>query len=201
MKGLLRKELYLIWAYCRIFLLMIAVFIVAGALGDQTDFMVVYPMVIGMIVAASTLSYDERSKWNVTCDAMPVSRARVVSSKYIVALGWVLVVFVLILIAQGIRLTALGRLPELAHLPVKLLPLGLLGPAVLLPVMLALGVEKGRIIYFIAIGVVCALGVGMGKMPEAQLGTAPESLILLLSCAIFAASWLLAIRLYEKREL
>ena len=71
----------------------------------------------------------------------------------------------------------------------------------LLPVMLALGVEKGRIIYFIAIGVVCALGVGMGKMPEAQLGTAPESLILLLSCAIFAASWLLAIRLYEKREL
>jgi hypothetical protein len=201
MKGLLRKELYLIWAYCRIFLLMIAVFIVAGALGDQTDFMVVYPMVIGMIVAVSTLSYDERSKWNVACDAMPVSRAQVVSSKYIVALGSVLVVFVLILIAQGIRLTALGRLPELAHLPAKLLPLGLLGPAVLLPVMLALGVEKGRIIYFIAIGVVCALGVGMGKMPEAQLGTAPESLILLLSCAIFAASWLLAIRLYEKREL
>ena len=201
MKGLLRKELYLIWAYCRIFLLMIAVFIVAGALGDQTDFMVVYPMVIGMIVAVSNLSYDERSKWNVACDAMPVSRAQVVSSKYIVALGWVLVVFVLILIAQGIRLTALGRLPELAQLPVKLLPLGLLGPAVLLPVMLALGVEKGRIIYFIAIGVVCALGVGMGKMPEAQLGTAPESLILLLSCAIFAASWLLSIRLYEKREL
>ena len=200
MKGLLKKDLYMTWAYCRIFLLMIAIFLGVGAVSEDSEFFVIYPMIIGMILPVSLVSYDERFKWHLTCDAMPVSRAKAVSAKYVLTLLAVLTVFVLTMLTQGLRLSRTGELAALWELPGLLLPMGLLGPALLLPVIFWLGVEKGRILYFVLVGVVCALGVMMGSDLNLRLPLSSPLLPVAVSVLLFAASWCLSIKLYEKRE-
>ena len=205
MIGLIRKDLYMAWAYCKTFLLILAVFIAVGLTGEENSFFILYPMIIGMMLPVSLISYDERFKWHLACDAMPVSRAMVVSSKYVLTLLTVLLVFVLTMLAQWFRLSRLGAVEQLRTLPGILLPMGLVGPAILMPVIFRLGVEKGRIFYFVLVGVVCAAAVMFGSgqnpvNPTAEIAL-PGWALVLVSLGIFLLSWPLSIALYKKREL
>ena len=163
MIGLLRKDLYMAWAYCKTFLLILAAFLAVGLSGEENSFFILYPMIIGMMLPVSLISYDERFKWHLACDAMPVSRAKMVSSKYVLTLLTVLLVFAAIMLVQWFRLTRLGTPERIRELPGMLLPLGLVGPAILMPVIFRLGVAKGRIFYFVRAGGVCAGAVVCGS--------------------------------------
>lgn len=206
MIGLLRKDFYMLWAYCRMFLLMILIFIFAGALDSGgNSFYLIFPMIIGMTLSTSLVSYDERFRWSRACDAMPCSRAQVVSGKYIMTLLIVLVTLTLTLLAQGVRLAGQGRLEELRQIANLLLPIGLLAPALLLPVIFALGAERGRMAYFVLVGLVTASGTmyamkGGSESVAAEL-PAPNAALLLIALLIYAASWLISIVLYRRREL
>lgn len=200
MKGLIRKDLYMAWAYLKVFLGFILLFLIVGGISGENDFYLIYPMIIGMILPVSLVSYDERFKWNIACDALPCSRAQVVSAKYLLTLMAVGVIFLLTMLAQGLRLAASGDLSPLRQLAGVLIPLGLLGPALLLPVIFWLGVEKGRLLYFVLVGMVCALGVMLGSDMSERLAVLPDWLAIVGSLLLYAASWLLAVRLYEKRD-
>ena len=205
MIGLLRKDLYMTAAYCRSFLLILLVFLGVGAVNGENSFFVIYPMIIGMMLPVSLISYDERFKWHTACDALPVSRAQAVSAKYILTLLLVGLVFVLTMLVQGIRLYRLGTPERIWELPGLLLPIGLVGPALLMPVIFRLGVEKGRLFYYLLVGVVCAAAVifsrGEGSVnPTARLELG-GALPVIGSLAIFALSWLLSVFLYKRREL
>ena len=205
MIGLIRKDLYMAWAYCKTFLLILAVFIAVGFGGEENSFFILYPMIIGMMLPVSLISYDERFKWHLCCDAMPVSRAMVVSSKYVLTLLTVLLVFVLTMLAQWFRLARTGSVERLWELPGLLLPMGLVGPAILMPVIFRLGVEKGRLFYFVLVGAVCAAAVLFGSgqnpvNPTAQLSL-PGWALIPASLGIFLLSWPLSIAMYKKREL
>ena len=92
----------------------------------------------------------------------------------------------------------------LRQLPALLLPLGLLGPALLLPVVFWLGVEKGRLLYFVLVGLVCAAGVFFTAGTDVAAVTSRElpGLVVVPVCVlVFALSWGLSIVLYRRREL
>ena len=207
MKGLLRKDLYMTAAYFRVFLVLLGVFLVVGFLPavQENTFFVVYPMLIGMMLPVSLISYDERFHWNRSCDAMPCSRAQVVSAKYLLTLISVLLIFALTMLGQAVRLGAAGRLGELSSFVPLLLLLGFVGPSLLLPIIFRLGAEKGRLAYFVAVGVVVAGGVGLSTGADSPLAPGRASLpipLAVLGClGVFALSWLLSIKLYETREL
>ncbi len=205
MIGLLRKDLYMTASYCRSFLLILAVFLGVGLVNGENSFFVVYPMIIGMMLPVSIISYDERFKWHVACDALPVSRAQAVSAKYILTLLLVGLIFALTMLIQGIRLNRAGDLAQLWELPGMLLPVGLVGPAVLLPVIFRLGVEKGRIFYYVLVGLVAASAVifSSGQSPEIPTAQVqlPGLALVLGSLVLFALSWGLSIVLYQRREL
>ena len=205
MIGLLRKDLYMTAAYCRTCLLILAVFLAVGAVNGENSFFVIYPMIIGMMLPVSIISYDERFKWNVACDALPVSRAQAVSSKYILTLLMVGLVFLLTMLVQGIVLTRAGTPEKLRELPALLLPIGLVGPALLMPVIFRLGVEKGRLFYYVLVGLVCVAAVifSTGESPVnpttgLQL---PGWSLIAGSAVLFALSWGLSVVLYQRREL
>ena len=86
-----------------------------------------------------------------------------------------------------------------------LLPVGLVGPAVLLPVIFRLGVEKGRIFYYVLVGLVAASAVifSSGQSPEIPTAQVqlPGLALVLGSLVLFALSWGLSILLYQRREL
>ena len=205
MIGLLRKDLYMTWAYCRFFVVILGVFLGVGLVNGENSFFVIYPMIIGMMLPVSIISYDERFKWHIACDALPCSRAQAVSSKYILTLLLVGLIFALTMLIQGIRLSRAGDLAQLWELPGMLLPVGLVGPAVLLPVIFRLGVEKGRIFYYVLVGLVAASAVifSSGQSPEIPTAQVqlPGLALVLGSLVLFALSWGLSIVLYQRREL
>ena len=205
MKGLIRKDLYMIWNYGRMLLLMSAVFLAFGAMAEEQNyFFLVYPVLFAGVLPVTLISYEERDGWNSLCDTMPISRKTVVNERYVMTLLCFLALYVLTLAVQAAVLLPKGRGAALAQLACTLPSVGLVAPAVMIPVTLRWGVEKGRIVYYFFIGVVVALGlIGAQYLSglSGEIAGVGMGAMLGASVAVFVLSWLISIRLYEKREL
>lgn len=201
MKGLFLKDLYMIKAYFRTLIAIAVVFIISSFWGGGNMFLIIYPMIVAAMLPMSILSYDEKSRWDVYCGTLPCSKSAVVSVKYLSCLVYVAVMFALSLLVQSLRITrAGGDMSELAVIMAMLLSIGLVGPSLMLPVIFRLGTEKGRMAYYVVIGALCALSFLLPeKLPSALANSV--ALLPLAAAALFAASWLLSIFFYRKREL
>lgn len=200
MKGLLLKDLYLAGKHCRSYVLLVIVFLAVAMVGEDNVFFLFYPCILAGMLPVTLLSYDERSGWDKYCGTLPYTRAQIVSAKYIFGLA----VQVIVLAVSSLCLAASGRFS--GEILVVLVALGCVGGAISLPVMFRYGVEKGRIAYYIMVGVVCG-GSGFATAifeelgAETAFGTAAELSILLVSIGLLALSWYLSVRFYEKREI
>lgn len=204
MKGLMQKDLYMIWKYGRSLLVISAVFLAFGALAEEYYFFVIYPVLFGGILPVTLISYEERDGWNSLCDTMPISRRTVVNERYVMTLLCFLALYLVTLGVQAAVLIPKGKTAEILQLVCMLPGVGLMAPAFMIPVTLRWGVEKGRIVYYIFIGVIVTLGLlganAIGNMSGEIAGVGMWTL-LAVSTAAFALSWLISVRLYEKREL
>ena len=201
MKGLFLKDLYMIKAYFRTLIAIAVVFIISSFWGGGNMFLIIYPMIVAAMLPMSILSYDEKSRWDVYCGTLPCSKSAVVSVKYLSCLVYVAVMFALSLLVQSLRITrAGGDMSELAVIMAMLLSIGLVGPSLMLPVVFRLGTEKGRMAYYVVIGALCALSFLLPEKLPAALANS-VALLPLAAAALFAASWLLSIYFYRKREL
>ncbi len=201
MKGLFLKDLYMIKAYFRTLIAIAVVFIISSFWGGGNMFLIIYPMIVAAMLPMSILSYDEKSRWDVYCGTLPCSKSAVVSVKYLSCLVYVAVMFALSLLVQSLRITrAGGDMSELAVIMAMLLSIGLVGPSLMLPVIFRLGTEKGRMAYYVVIGALCALSFLLPEKLPAALANS-VALLPLAAAALFAASWLLSIYFYRKREL
>ena len=201
MKGLFLKDLYMIKAYFRTLIAIAVVFIISSFWGGGNMFLIIYPMIVAAMLPMSILSYDEKSRWDVYCGTLPCSKSAVVSVKYLSCLVYVAVMFALSLLVQSLRITrAGGDMSELAVIMAMLLSIGLVGPSLMLPVIFRLGTEKGRMAYYVVIGALCALSFLLPEKLPAALANS-VALLPLAAAALFAASWLLSVYFYRKREL
>lgn len=209
MKGLLIKDFYMFSKYCRTFALLLLVFCVTGAFGGEnvSAFMLFYPCIIAGMLPVTLISYDERDKWVDYTQALPYSRAQLVSCKYTVGLILEGAVVLLTLLAQSARLLRLGIFSagELMGLCGVLFPAALLPASILLPFIFKFGSEKGRIAYYIVIIGACAGTVALAEfLPGGQIalkGTEGQLIAIAASVIAYALSWLLSIHFYKKREL
>ena len=204
MKGLLKKDLYMILKYGRALLVMSALFLAMSVVAEENFFFIVYPVLLGGVLPVTLLSYDERFGWNRYCDALPVTRKQVVDERYLMSLLSFAALYVLTLLVQAVVLLPQGRGEDLLELAGLLPCIGLIAPALMLPITLRWGVEKGRLIYYFIIGVIVAAGLIFSSTilgPGKAVGRWGAAVVLLASVLLFAASWLLSVKLYEKREL
>lgn len=215
MKGLLIKDLCLMKKHCRTHLIVILFFLIGAFITGET-FLLTYPCVLAGLIPTTLLAYDEQSKWLSYSATLPYKRSRIVSSKYIIG-------FVLVLISVTLSaLTALlyqqfrGEGIDLSFLFVQFSAsamCGFLMPALSLPFMFKLGVQKGRTAYFITLAVVFGsvtmipLLLEDVAIPESVV-TIWGKLMLIVPIAILPAALLLyvfscmiAAKLFEKKEL
>ena len=204
MKGLLLKDIYVAKKNLRTFLVMILAFSLGSlAVRDSGNFFLCYGIVMMPGITMSLISYDERYHWDSYAGAMPLSREQLVTEKYLLHLGMVLVWLPVLLLFQRFQ-----QVPAFGGAPLALLVaglnLGLLLPGILLPIIFALGTEKGRAGYYVVLfgGMILAtvsekLTSLTGYVPEAMAGI----VLILLPAAVYVLSWRIAIRLYEKRSL
>lgn len=205
MKGLLRKELYLIWKYCRALLVIVAAFIAVSWAGEENSFFLYYPCVIAGMLPVTLYSYDERDGWCAYSAALPVSRGQYVSAKYLVGLLAAAAAALLAALAQSLQMgVAAGGLGGYFGIAAGILAGGLAGPAITLPFVFRFGAEKGRIAYYMVILLLCVCMTVLGNASSAALlpGGTPGALLAFLAAAVlYGASWLLSIAFYQKRAL
>ena len=143
----------------------------------------------------------ERSGINRLLASLPVSRADVVNSYWVVA--------VLHLLAASALYAAIG-LP-LGVRPGKLLVLPLIlitGQALGIPVFLHFGPGRGLLVWAVSILVVSILAIGalgllvsgFGPIRDLAAGTAGGGLLLTLGAGVLLGLWVLSHRLYLKQD-
>ena len=206
MKGLFKKDFIMIGKYCRFLVLACLIFAVVSGFAAEDGgnfFFLAYPVLLGGILPITLMSYDERAHWDLCSTTLPLSRAMVVHERYLLCLLCFLVFFLITMLSQAIALLPKGRSAELKELVGVLFALGLVAPGVMLPICFRWGVEKARIVYYVLIGALVAGGLIFSQ--ELLLrgavrhigGIWPVPLLVLL---VFAVSWFLSVKFYQKRE-
>lgn len=207
MKGLLLKDWYMCIRYCRAFLVLVSVFLVVSFFGNDNLFFRIYPTMIASIIPMSLISYDERDHWTVYSGTLPYTRRQLVSAKYLIGLFFGAFSFLVSLAAFAVFMITSDTfsIESFLFIAVRLLVLGLIGPTFLLPFVFKFGAEKGRIIFYVMIGLPCATGILLTGLGFQNALTQNNFIILLvmgvLSIGLYALSWNLSIYFYQKREL
>ena len=200
MKGYLKKDFYLTLGYCRSIFLIVIVFTAIGCFQTGNYFFVYYPSVMVSMISVSLLSYDEREHFCAYAATMPQTRASYVSAKYLYELMFGAAFLVLSVAAHAICGNFSGA--ELLTLAATLGILVLLTSAITMPFMFRFGVEKGRMVYYVMIGVATVFAM---LLPRSSLaGKLGEGTFFGGLCAItaliYAVSWRLSARFYSQRE-
>ncbi len=206
-KGLLLKDLYMLRAYCKSYLLIVVIFLAASFFGGNM-FFIYYPCLLCGMIPVNLLAYDERSRFVQYSASLPVSRKQAVTEKYLMGLFSLAAVLLVTGVVQGIRMHVNGTFSAggFAVVMLSLLVVSLLASAIPLPFVFKSGVEKGRIAYYVMIGFVCGVGILFSESFKGGLpGDVPPGAVFaaltIFGVAAYALSWYLSVRFYTKREL
>ena len=209
MKGLLLKDFYMAARYCRTYILIGVVFIAVSFAGSNSEnmFFVFYPCLLCGMIPVNLLAYDERSRWLEYSGTLPYTKAQIVSGKYLIGIIVQGAMLLAVGLSQTVRMHLAGtfRLEEFALFMATIFAMATITSSITLPFMFRWSVEKGRIAYYCMIGFVCAAGylgsvffTGSTRLAVSQ--GALMAILTLTGIAVYAASWLAAIALYQKRE-
>ena len=196
MSALLLKDFYVLWKQLKAFLVIILVFSAIPG-GYNTVFAVAY----AAMLPYSCIAYDERSKWDQLAAMMPYSTRQLVLSRYV--LGWIAAVAAcgISLVLQGIFTVLLGSNVFPASLLVSFFAcLSIM--AITLPLIFRFGVERGRLLMFFLIFLVCGSAGALGGITESYSGALPSAVWLIIPAALIltAVSIPLSIRCYTRRK-
>ena len=154
-----------------------------------------------VLVTITTLAYDEKAKWERYALTMPVSRADIVLSKYLLAF--------LCAAAGTLISTAIGAIltKDIAAAlsdSLAFLSLAMVFSSIVLPLLFKFGVEKGRMLL---LALLFAPALIIWLLPKLNIGTpnvqALETFILflpLIALALTALSIFISILIYSRKE-
>lgn len=202
MKGLIRKDLYMMKTYFRISWLVVVLFLFVGAVNGKATFYHAYSCMMGGIMPISILSYDEKERWMDYADTLPLSARAIVRSKYLLGLIFSLAVTVLATVSYAVNcIKNLGG--DLSAVPAKaavFLFLSLLPAILLMPVLFKFGVEKGRILYYLLFGALffflALTGITDSIAPDLSLS---PFVLLAAAAVLWVVSLLISQAVYPKR--
>ena len=208
MKGLFLKDTYLIRKSCKMVFLLDAVFLVAYLFSEEKPlFFVGYPCVTTMVIPHLLLTYEEAENWYRYAATLPYTKNQILSSKYLIAVLYGFFVLILSAAVQACSMLKDGSFdPENYFLIFILLAAMCLIPcAIILPILYRFGTAKGRLVYSMIIGVICALSFFMTdvleKIPAGWNNMQLAVTIGIITAVLFAGSWLLSVHFCKKREL
>ena len=138
-RGLLLKDIFELSAQCRVQLVLTGVYLLLPLFIRGIELFASVGMMLLAMMPVYALGYDERCRWERYALAMPVRKSDLFWSRFLlgviaVALGAAVQVLVALLAGQGDLLSSLAVTA----------PAAILYLLIVLPLMMKLGVEKGR---------------------------------------------------------
>lgn len=166
MRGLIKKDCYLMRAMAGSYLLIFAVFAVLSLAGAYSpSFPASLCALMCIMIPVNTFSYDEMARWDGYAAALPGGRDEVVRAKYAFALLTGLGALALtVLLTLAARSLGGGRdgesLGEALVSVVVPAGAGVGMNAILLPLLFKFGAQKGRIYLGAAVGILFGVLLG-----------------------------------------
>lgn len=204
MKGLLLKDLINLKSQMKILGLLLLFYIFLAYQNRDLAFLSGMLMILSVMLSITSISFDERAKWDKYALTMPLSRRQLVFSKYILNLlsitAGCLIIFAVLPLLGGFGQENLLTLAATSGA-------ALLMNSLLLPIMFKFGVEKGRYILVMLILIPSVLTMLLPKSIRFDLSVLDQfsSLLavafFLLVIGAFAVSLLLSVRIMEAKEL
>ncbi|MDY4140647.1 MAG: ABC-2 transporter permease [Eubacteriales bacterium] len=202
MKALLLKDFLTLSRYLRMALLFVVIF--ACIPGGS---MAAYALVFAAMIPITALAYDEQSKWPRLAAMMPYSPRQLVMSKYV--LGYIMLGGAILLSVVSTAVTTLVRGDVLDPASLSMLLIlacaASLILAVIMPLILRFGVEKGRLVMLVGVavivGITFVLGEDDGLMAAMDASPLVVLAVFLAVCvAVNALSIPLSVRIYSRKN-
>lgn len=209
MKGLLLKDLFVVSEFVRVLTLMVIVFIASMMAID--GFSVIGAMISLLVVSLviSWFSYDDLAHWDSFAATLPVSRRKLVASKYL----FLLLLGVLAVVFNGLVSVLFAALQPGVSLAEQFVTGILISMAaciidfVLIPLIYKYGAEKSRMMMMMVIVVIFGITYGGAELLKMlNIGTDWITLPILIGgiAAAFLASllisWTCSVKIVEKKE-
>ena len=138
-RGLLLKDIFELWAQCRVHLVLTGVYLLLPLFIKGIGLFASVGMMLLAMMPVYALGYDERCRWERYALAMPVRKSDLFWSRFLlgviaIALGAAVQTLAALLSGQGELLSSLAVTA----------PSAVVYLLITLPLMMKLGVEKGR---------------------------------------------------------
>lgn len=211
MSGLMQKDLCLLFQRSRVLVVLIGI---GAIMGFSTDgsFVIGFLTMTCAILTVGTISYDEFDNGYPFLFTLPITKKTYVIGKYIFCMlggliGWCIsvVIFLCCTFIKGSVFSASDILDTVAFIPV----LGLI-VALMLPIQLKYGAEKGRIAIIAIGGSAWAIGaLLMRHLPDdlqpsvslSNLDNHTVTMLLIGLCLVtLVVSYLISLHIMEKKE-
>ena len=209
MLGLVYKDLMVMKKTLCLYMVIFLVYGYMAIAYDQGGLLFAMVLILSSMVPVSTIAYDERSKWDRIANTTPLSRKEIVVAKYLLAITLtvcsVAVCFVIYLFDKRISIT------ENLIMCFILAIMGMFYQALLLPVNIKFGAEKGRNIMLAIMFVPFVLVMMVSKTGLVDVATIEvfftnnqnllPYILMVGVMVIYAASMALSVKIYENKDL
>ncbi len=198
MMALLLKDVFLMRRRSGIMLLAIAIFVfLSGVQGGlvNTVMATMMPLMLGF----TTFAYDQNDGWEAYACALPFSRKLVVQSKYVLALGCILLSIFLVLVIG--LLASSWEIHTIFSNAVTQFVFGAFFVSINYPLIFKFGFEKSRLYYILVMVALMSIGSVLASL--LQSASMPAFILVLLpiaSICCFTASYLLSCSIMKKKE-
>lgn len=168
MAGLFYKDLKILLQRKQAIVMFLAIAVILGFSTGGT-FVVGYTTFCLLILAVSTISYDEFDNGFSFIMTLPITRRSYVFEKYILCsicgvVAWIFSVIVCICENQYKQVTVITE--DLLMEAAIMLPIVLFIMDIMIPVQIKYGSEKSRIVLISVMGIVMIVGIGVKKAVE-----------------------------------
>lgn len=202
MKGLLLKDLVNLKQQTKIYIIVIAIWLAIALTSQDGSFLGGMICVLSVMLPITTLSYDEKAKWDKYVLSMPVSRKQVVVSKYILALA---LSFIGCLISFAFNLFITKDASQSIIMSSMFWAFSIVAFCIILPLIYKFGVEKGRALILIVFLAPTVLVILLSKLniplPSKEFLYNLKFVIPVIIITVLILSCYISIKIFKNKDL
>lgn len=186
--------------------MLITLFVIASFFLGDTGMLLIFLTVLSMTLINITLSNDETSHWNRFVNTLPINKADIVKSKYILSL--ILILFMVIIVFPIFLLTNMITKTFTMVNFISILSIFISGVLMMLsfviPVTIKYGAQKARIfilaLIFIPVIVINVISNGSFFHQLLEFLLLFGYIALIIAVVMFYLSYQLSVKFFEKKE-
>ena len=206
MKALILKDLYVILNQKNTLLTFIILFVIASFFLGDTGILLIFLTVLTITQINFTLTYDETSHWIRFVNTLPINKADIVKSKYILSL--ILILFMVIIVFPIFLLTNMITKTFTMVNFISILSIFISGVLMMLsfviPVTIKYGAQKARIfilaLIFIPVIVINVISNGSFFHQLLEFLLLFGYIALIIAVVMFYLSYQLSVKFFKKKE-